>query len=574
MPVFRDALRDLNRLRQIAAVMVRHGFGEVLDRSRAWEVLGKRVDERAAPETARKSTAARFRDMLAELGPTFVKLGQVLSSRPDLLPADWVDELRTLQDHAPPIPLESVRAEIASSLGKPVEENFAWIEETPLASASIAQVHRARTHAGELVVLKVQRPGIADKIAADVAILFYFAQLAEAVVEETGLYGPVGIVEEFERSIAEELDFVNEAQNVRTFGEHVEEHGIRLHVPRVYDELSGPRVLALEYIEGRKITEASPPHDPRVLAQALIDGGFRLLFEAAIFHGDPHPGNLLVQEDGTIAVLDFGIIGRLTPQMQETVVLLVIAVALRDAESVARLIYRLGLPDQRTDLAAFRNDIDALFRRYLGRSLRDVSSGQVMRELLDLSVRYRIRLPRDYALLGKAVMTSEGIVRHLDPDLDLMAFGLPYARELLRDRLDPSALLGMGTGMKSLLRLSTVAQELPAQLSQILLDVGSGRFTIQTRSQDLRQMEGSLRGAGVVVLLGILAGAFVIGSFMALSRIDWMVGGRVPFVAIAGAAGLLAAAGFFWSALSWSAMQGRIGKIRLSRWVGRKRLRR
>src|SRR5690606_5945485 len=241
----------------------------------------------------------------------------------------------------------------------------------------------------------------------------------EAVVEETGLYGPVGIVEEFERSLAEELDFVNEAANVRAFRERLGAEA-PLRIPQVHDALSGPRVLTLEYLEGQKITDVAPPHDRRKVARTLIDAGSRLLFEQGIFHGDPHPGNLLVLEDGTIGVLDFGLIGRLTPQMQETIVLLVIAVALRDAESVARIIYRLGLPDQRTNLAAFRGDIDAILRRYLGRSLKEVPSGEVMRELLDLSVRYRVRLPRDYALLAKAVMTTEGIVRSLDPELNLL----------------------------------------------------------------------------------------------------------------------------------------------------------
>ena len=573
MPVFRDALRDLNRLRHIAAVVVRHGFGEFLDRSRAWEALGKKVEAKEAPEVARKTTAARFRDMLAELGPTFVKLGQVLSTRPDLLPAAWIDELRTLQDRAPAVPLEAVREEIARSLGRPVEESFSWIEDEPLASASIAQVHRARTIDGDRVVVKVQRPGIEETIRADVAILQYFAQLLEAVVEETGLYGPVGLVEEFERSLAEELDFLHEAANLRAFHERSADRP-GLYVPRLYDELSGPRVLTLEYLEGKKITEAGDTHDPRQLALTLLESGFRMLFEGALFHGDPHPGNLLVLEDGRIGVIDFGLVGRLTPQMQETIVLLVIAVALRDADSVARLIYRVGLPDQRTNLADFRRDIDAILRRYLGRSLKEVPSGQVMRELLDLSVRYRIRIPRDYALLAKAVMTTEGIVRHLAPDLDLLSFGVPYARELLHGRLDPSELLGAGSGMKSLLRLSTVARELPTQLSQILLDLESGKFTVQVRSAELQQVERAIRGAGVLLFVGMITAALVVGAFLALAQVEWMVAGRVPFAVVVAVVALFAAGALFWSALSWSAMRGRFRKIRITRWLRRGRPRR
>lgn len=569
MPVFRDALRDLNRLRQIAAVVVRYGFGEFLDRGRAWDVLG-RQEAAPDPEIARKATAARFRDMLAELGPTFVKLGQVLSTRPDLLPAAWIDELRTLQDRVPPVPLAAVRDEIEASLGRPLGESFATIDDEPLASASMAQVHKARTRDGELVAVKVQRPGIEEKIRSDIAILFYFAQLLEAVVEETGLYGPVGIVEEFERSLAEELDFVHEAENVRAFRARVADRP-GLYVPRVYDELSGPRVLTLEFLEGPKITRASPPHAPAHLAHTLIESGFRLLFEDGLFHGDPHPGNLLVLADGRIGVLDFGLVGRVTPQMKETIVMLVVAVALRDADSVARLIYRLGLPDQRTNLGAFQRDIDAILRRYLGRSLKEVPSGQVMRELLDLTVRYRIQIPKDYALLAKAVMTTEGIVRELDPELDLLAFGMPYARELLQERFDPATLLGVGSGARSLLRLSTMAQELPTQLSQILLDLEGGRFTVQARSPEARRLETAVRGLGMTLFLGMAASACLLGAFVALARVDYRLFGRVPLVLVLALFGLVAAGGLFWAGVSWSALQGRVGKIRISRLLGRKR---
>lgn len=567
VPVFRETLRDLNRLRQIAGVVARHGFGEFLDRTRFLETLGKGVETKADPALAQKATAARFRDLLAELGPTYVKLGQVLSSRPDLLPAAWIDELRTLQDRVPPVPLAAIRAQIEDSLGKPVEQLFASIEEEPLASASIAQVHRARTLEGELVVVKVQRPGLEETIRADLGILVHAAQLLEAVVEETGVYGPVGIVEEFERSLFEELDFVHEAQNVRAFRACAEGRP-ELCVPRVFDALSGRRVLTLEYLEGRKITEASPPHDPKELARKLIEGGFRLLFEHGLFHGDPHPGNLIVLEDGRIGVLDFGLVGRLTPQMQENIVLLVVAVAVRDADSVARLLHRVGMPDARTNLAAFRQDIDAILRRYLGLSLGDVASRDVLAELLDLAVRYRIRIPKEYAILSKAVMTTEGIVRKLDPELDLLAFGMPWARQLLSGRFDPGN-LGAELGMKSLVRLSTLLQDVPTQLSQILLDLESGKFTVHARSPDLRGIERAIRGAGITVFLGLMGAAFVVGSLVALSQLDLRVGGTLPLALLVAVFGLCSAGFLFWSAVSWSAMQARLRKVRVSRWLSR-----
>lgn len=568
VPVFRDAIRDFNRLTQITAVVARHGFGELLARTRVGETVGAKVETQAPPEVATRTTASRFRDMLAELGPTYVKLGQVLSTRPDLLPAAWVEELRTLQDRAPAISHQAICSQITDSLGHPMETLFSWIEETPLASASIAQVHRARTRDGELVVVKVQRPGIEETIRADLAILLYAAQLLEALDEEMGITGPVGIIEEFQRSLLEELDFLHESQNIRAFRERTGNLP-DLYVPRVHDALSGRKVLTLEYLEGVKITEVDRSRDPSGMARKLIQSGFRLLFEEGIFHGDPHPGNLLVLEDGRIGVLDFGLVGRLTPQMQENIVLLVLALAVRDAESLARLICRVGIPDTRTNRAAFRQDIDAILERYLGRSLKDVASRDVMSELLDLALRYKIRIPKEYAILSKAVMTTEGIVRKLDPDLDLMAFGMPYAKELLSDRLDPASLLGSGMGMKSLLRLSTVLQDVPTQLSQILLDLEGGRFSVHARTPELRILDRTVRTLGVTLFLGILASGFVVGSLVSLSRVDGLLWGFLPLPALVGCVGLGIAGVFFWAAISFSAVQGRIRKIPIARWIRR-----
>lgn len=568
VPVFRDALRDFSRLGQIATVVARHGFGEFLARTRVGETVGAEVDTGVPPEVRSKATAARFRDMLADLGPTYVKLGQVLSTRPDLLPAEWVDELRTLQDQAPAISHLEIRSQIADSLGQPVDELFSWIEETPLASASIAQVHRARTKEGELVVVKVQRPGIEETIRADLAILIYAAQLLEALDEEMGLTGPVGIIEEFQRSLLEELDFLHEAMNIRTFRERTEGQA-NLYVPRLYDSLSGRRVLTLEYLEGKKITDVGPERDPAGLAHKLIESGFRLLFEEGIFHGDPHPGNLLVLPDGRIGVLDFGLVGRLTPQMQENIVLLVLALAVRDADSLARLICRVGIPDARTNLASFRRDIDAILERYLGRSLKDVASRDVMSELLDLAVRYRIRIPKEYAILSKAVMTTEGIVRKLDPEMDLLAFGMPYAKGLLSDRFDPQSVLSGGLGLKSLLRLSTVLQDVPTQLSQVLLDLEGGRFTVHGRSPELKTLDRTIRTLGVTLFLAILASGFVVGSLVALSQVEGQLWGVLPLPALVGIIGLSISGLLFWSAISFGAVQGRIRRVPIARWIRR-----
>ena len=254
--------------------------------------------------------------------------------------------------------------------------------------------------------------------------------------------------------------------------------------------------------------------------------------------------------------------------MKETIILLVVAIAVKDADSVARLIYRVGIPDQRTNLAAFRQDINAILDKYLGIALKDVQSRSLMADLLDLSVRYKIKIPKEYAILSKASMTAEGVIRKLDPELDMLALGMPYAKELLQDRFDPASLLGVGGGMKSMLRVQTFIQDVPLQLSQILMDLEGGKFTVNAKAPELATIRETIRGLGVTLFFGLLAGGFVVGTFISLATLDWKLFGVIPVNVIFAMVGATAATALWWLAMSWSAIQGRIKKIKLSSWLG------
>ncbi len=538
--MLRGAFQDLNRLRQIAAVVARHGFGAYLDRARLRDVLGKEAPPagEALPPPDRK-TAARFVRMLAELGPTFIKLGQLLSTRPDMLPAIWVEELSALQDACPPLSLAEVRAEIARGLGRPVEELFARLDEAPLASASIAQVHRARTHGGEEVVVKVQRPNIRQRIDSDLALLYYLAKLLEAVIEETGIYTPTGVIEEFDRTVHEELDFGNEARNARAMRDASEGREF-LVIPRVHDALSCSTILTLDYVDGVKVSEvtAEAGFDLKQIAKNIIEAAFRQLFEDGLFHGDPHPGNVLVLPGNRLALLDFGLVGRLTRAQQEALVTLIVAVALRDADTVARILNRIGVPDAHTPIAEFRDDIRRILERSLGLKLDEIRTATLLRDLLDLAVRHRIRIPKEYAVLAKASVTIEGMIRSLYPQLDVLEVGLPYAKELLFARFNPqdaSSLL-----MKSLLKLQGLAEDVPTQLSQILVDLEAGKFRVNVHSEDAERIAAHVRSLGVMVVLGLLAAAFTVGGFVLVAA-GWStifgVGALAAAALLAGMAG-------------------------------------
>jgi len=552
-------LQDLNRLRQIATIAARHGFADLLDRAGVFRLIGRREPVEQAPDTRAASTARRFRRMLEDLGPTFVKLGQVLSTRADLLPGEFVSELRLLQDSVTPIPLDAVRAQIQAGLGRSPEEAFASIEQEPLAAASIAQVHRATTLGGESVVVKVQRPGIQAQMASDLQVLRALAKLLEAVVEETGIYSPVGIVEEFDRAIREELDFVHEAVNVHAFQEtHRERKGIR--IPRVHDELSSGTVLTLEYFGGMRLLEAQLSAERRgELAHVVLDTAFRQLFEDGLFHADPHPGNFLLLPEGDIGLIDFGLVGRLTRQMREQLVILIVAVALKDSDSVARLLYRIGAPDARPNIAAFRSDIDGVLSKHLPRTLGEVNARHLLSDLLDLAVKYRIRVPREYALLSRASISMEGILRQLSPELDILGVAMPYAKELLKGRYELGDL--QGGLLRALLRFQGLAADLPTQVSQILLDLETGRFSVHVKSTSLDNVNTSLRAAAVITFLGLCACGFIVGTFISFAQVPWTVRGY-PVLGLLGTA---MAAALFGAAFTWYLFGNRFGKISLRR---------
>lgn len=554
------ALQDLNRLRQIAAAMVRHGFGAYLERMRLRDVLGREAPPAGEPlPPPDRKTAARFRQMLAELGPTFIKLGQILSSRPDLLPAHWVEELSLLQDDCPPLPPAEVRREIERGLGRPVEELFRSLDEQPLASASIAQVHRAVTHAGEQVAVKVQHPSARERIEADLSLLHELARLLEAVVEETGVTTPSGVVDEFDRSVHEELDFTHEARNAQLMAEAASGRPV-VAIPRVHSTLSCSTVLTLDFLDGVKVSDvtAAAGFDLEQVARNIIEVSFRQIFQDGLFHGDPHPGNVLVLPGGRIGLLDFGLVGRLSRGQQEALVTLLVAVALRDPETVARLLARIGLSESHTSLAELREDVQGILDRYLGLKLDEIRTTTLLRDLLDLAVRHHIRIPQQYATLGKAAMTIEGIVRRLSPSLDVLAVGLPYAKELLLARFNPGDASTLA--MRSLLKLQTLAEDLPTQLAQILQDLESGKFRVDVRAEALDRLGGHVRALGVMVLAGSLSAAFTVGGLL-------LVAAKGSGL-LAGAA-LLTGAVIALGAGGYHLLTPRLRKISLRRWLAR-----
>jgi len=565
--VLREAIHDLNRLREVSSVIARHGFGAYLERVRLGAAAPRPAPSAGDPSPAPPSdgrNAARFRQMLVDLGPTYVKLGQLLSSRPDILPPAWIAELSLLQDSCEPVPIDAIRRQIELGLGRPVGEAFAWLDPVPAASASIAQVHRARTHGGADVAVKVQRPGVREQFESDLGLLQYVARLLEALVEETGVYTPSDIVEEFDRAIHEELDFANEARNARDMAVASRDLPFVV-IPGVHAALSSATVLTLDFVDGFKVTDLAgrEGYDPQRVARNLIEAAFRQLFGGGIFHGDPHPGNILVLPGNRIAFLDFGLVGRIGRPMQEALITLLVAVALRDPETVARVLYRIGVPEAHTPITTLRDDISGILDRYLGLKLDQIRSSTLLTDMLDLAVRHKIRVPREYAILCKASVTTEGLIRGLYPELDIMEVGLPYAKEMLFSRFQPGD--ASGALMKSMLKLQGLAEDVPTQLSQILADLEGGKFRVHVRSESMDRIADNVRSLGLTVFLGLLASSLALGGLFVVAR--QMAGSQA--VLLLGFSALLFAGFLFGASLTVYWLGGRIPKLSLRKLIHR-----
>jgi ubiquinone biosynthesis protein len=542
----------LGRLREIAAVMARHGFAPAMRRMPLVRAFAPEAED--AP--SRRPAHERFASMLEDLGPTFVKLGQILSTRGDLLPPEFIEALSRLQDQVPPFPFAGVRAQIEEALGRKPEELFASIDETPLASASMAQVHTARLPGGEDVVIKVQRPGIDEQVRGDAELLVVIAQLLELVVEEARRYRATDFVKEFQDALAVELDFAVEARNLRAFA-NANRGRDGVHVPTPYPELSGRTVLVMERIRGRRITELKGAPEANRIIERLVEVAFEHVFVDGLFHGDPHPGNLLVTDAGEIAFIDFGLVGRVSREAQDRMLMLLLALSLRDADTLARLIIRLGESETRIEVAALRTQVARLLDRYLGLTVSEVNTASVFNDLVELSTRFGVRLPREFAILSKASVSIEGIVRTLHPGFNPQDVITRRAEQLLLERVDPRQ--WQAGGLRTALQLGLLFQEVPLQLGQALMDLERGQVQVVVKSPDLEGFQNALRGLGMTIFGGALAAASIVVGFQVLARANFDLV-KAPFVA-----GLLfvLAGGAFGVSFAWYMTGGRLPKLTL-----------
>ena len=562
-------LKDLKRATEIVQVLVSHGFGTLLSTPvlRKAQVEVEPTGEEAADEVrAAVPMPDRVRALLEALGPTFVKLGQILSTRADIVPEAYAAALKSLQDDAPPLPFETIKAVVEEELERSLEAAFLEFDPEPLATASIAQVHRAvidRRGERVEVVCKVQRPGIRQVMSSDLSLVYWLGKLLQQTIEEVSAYSPTAIVEQFEAAVAQELDFVHERHNLERARSNFSTRPELLVVPEAFADLSTERVLTMTYLDGVKVTDVKgdPRYDLAALRDRLVETAFKQAFEDGYFHGDPHPGNVLVLSDGRIGMIDFGLMGHLTSEQQEVLIHWLTAIALKSPGTLARLTLKVGEVPPGFDRLAYEREVRVLMDKYVGVELQSLDASSIITDSIEVVRKHRIKLPPDFAVLARATATLEGIVRHLYPELNVQALILPYVQKLVLQRMDwtragPEA-------MSLVLGLQTFVNEVPGQLNQLLHDLSAGRFQVGIQGEPLEDLDTTGRMHSVRTVQAILAGALLVSAAITVAPFQYAVYG-VPVVPV------LALLGAFWSlwalTLTFVFPKG-LRKIRLSRFL-------
>lgn len=527
-------IRDIGRLRQIAGVLVRYGFGYFIDRLN----LGRRLT-RLRPVRRLKvfdlSLPVRFRRVLEELGPTFIKFGQVLSTRPDILPIDLCCELEALQDNVPSFDLAAAARQIENELKSPLNRIFEDFSQEPVAAASLAQVHTARLKGGEKVIVKVQRPEIEKTIQTDLEILRELAQLAEKHIEEIRPYEPVTMVEEFRQAILRELDFEREARNIARFQQQFKDDKT-VYIPRYYPEFTSRRVLTMERVEGIKVSSLDRILQAKMSPAKIAENGARAflkqIFEYGFFHADPHPGNIMVLPDHRIAFIDFGMVGRLHPDTRSLLSDILIGLAGHDVDKIIDRLRGMGVVDDPADLRKFELDIEELLDRYYVTTLFEFKLGAFLTDIFRIVSAHRVRLPSELYLLSKAMVTLEGVAERLDPKFDMVRLTRPFARRLIRNRRSP------GRMARDIMHFSELLYDsirtFPRDLKTIFDKLKKGTLKVEFEHRGLENLIAGLDKLSNRIAFSVIIAAIIIGSSLIMQTDQGPHLFGFPFIGIIG----------------------------------------
>ena len=510
-------IRSLKRYRQVLGILIKYGFGHIVEQLNIdyYFELGKRIVSlgTASRELERLTQAARFRLALEELGPTFIKLGQILSTRPDIVPADILEELQKLQDHIPAVPTDEIRAQIHRELGYPTEELFQKFEDIPLATASISQVHRAILKSGEQIVCKVRRPGIESVIETDLDIMIGLAYLTEKHLPGGELYDPVGLVKEFRRTIHRELDFSREGRTTDRFAANFADDET-IHIPKVFWDYTGQTVLTLEYVSGIKISHHDELKeaglDLKVIARNGADNFLKQVFIHGLFHADPHPGNIHIMPGNTLCIFDFGMVGRLDDDLKLHLTELLLCVLHRDVDRlISQLLYSGELHDE-SNIKNLKRDLTEFIDDYYDILLQDLKVGKLLIDFVEILTEHQIKFPSNLMLLSRALFVMEGIGRQLDPNFNMVAQLKPFAEQVIKERYSPASIAKDAT--RTLQSYQALGKSLPRDIKEFINRINRNKLKIDVEHRGFERLISDLDKSTNRISFSMVIAALIIGS--------------------------------------------------------------
>ena len=514
-------IRTIRRYRTILGVLIKYGFGHFVEQLNIdyYLELGKRIvtRDRMHKELERLSQSQRLRMAMEELGPTFIKLGQLLSTRPDVLDQEFIEEFSKLQDEVPAVTLDQVKTQIQRELGYPADELFAEFSEQPIAAASIAQVHRGKLRSGEEVVFKVRRPGITRVVETDIDVLMGLAYLIEQHVPTVALYDPVGLVKEFRRSITREMNFTREGHTVERFASNFAD-STTVYIPKIFWDYSGEIVLTMEYVPGIKISQLeklrAQGYDLKEIAKRGADAFLQQVLDYGLFHADPHPGNIFVLPDQIICMIDFGMVGRLGQDLKEQLLDLLQALLERDVERIiSQLLYSGELTDT-ADLKNLRRDLHDFIEDYYDLVLQDIKIGRLFSEFIEILTHHRIHFPPDYMMLAKALVVMEGVGRQLDPNFNMISHMRPYVQSLIVERFSPKNISAQASRIA--VAYTSLAKNLPHDIKEFLNRLNRNKFKIDLEHRGLEKLVTDLDRSSNRVSFSLVIGSLIVGSSLVM----------------------------------------------------------
>lgn len=535
--------RHLNRYRQILSTLFKFGFGDLVDLLKIDQYIEigiQMLSRKPRDKEERLTRAERMRLAIEELGPTYIKLGQILSTRPDLLPADVIHEFSKLQDSVAAHPFEALKEIIETELQAPMETVFEFLSETPLASASIGQVHRGRLKSGEDVAVKIQRPDIQKTIEVDLEIMLHLATLMERHIEEFALHRPVKVIEEFARTLEKELDYTLEASNMVRFRKNFQEDPTVL-VPRVYFEVSTGRILTMAFVEGIKVSQLDRLDAAGMDRRLIVDHGADLILKQVLvhgfFHADPHPGNFFILPDHVICLLDFGMVGVVDRETREEFVDLIDSIARKKEARIVRALLNLTEWEHEPELRLLERDMADFMAQHFFKPLKEIEIGKFLQQMLGVAARHRLRIPPTLFLMIKALTTLEGVACQLYPEFDMVASAAPFVMQVRLERFSPRRLAAEFTHHAAdWIRLT---EQLPREVMEVIRLIRQQRLLIKVEHQGLEEMLATHDQISNRISFSIIIAALVVGSaLIVISKTPPFIFG----ISLIGIIGFLAAA--------------------------------